>query len=211
MKLVGFHYNRSPLDEKRRLRPSVVNRIVLIDGFLREAGLRLFVYAPHHIKPADETIEGYLFENGQFLPSTTKIPTVNGNWTHRTRRLLEEGMGYQQFGKWVEERRIGDLRPPRRSPELLGNKHETYKLVRGFHETLHPHSELYARSERQLAYFVETGRITFLKPRTGQQGRSDHHPPTRRDRAVRHLLRGRRAQAPRGQDARRRIRAASAG
>jgi hypothetical protein len=169
MKVVGFHYNRSPLDEKRRLRPSIVNRIVLIDGFLREAGLRLFVYAPHHIKPTEDTVEGYLFEDGNFLPSTTTIPTVNGNWTHRTRRLLEEGMGYQQFGKWAEERRIG-IYVPHAFSELLGNKHETYKLVRGFHETLHPHSELYARSERQLAYFVETGRITFLKPRTGSKG-----------------------------------------
>ena len=169
MNVVGFHYNRSPLDKSKRLSPSVVNRVALIDGFLREAGLRLFLYGPHHIKPAEETVEGFLFENGRFLPSTTKIPAVNGNWTHRTRRLLEEGMGYQQFGRWAEERRIG-IYVPHAFSELLGNKHETYKLVRGFHETLHPHSELYARSERQLAYFVETGRITFLKPRTGSKG-----------------------------------------
>jgi len=169
MKLVGFHYNRSPLDTSKRLSPSVVNRIALVDGFLRDAGLRLFVYGPHHIDPAEATVGGHVFENGTFLPSMETIPTVNGNWTHRTRRLLEHGMGYQQFGRWVEERRIG-IYVPHAFSELLGNKHETYKLVRGFHETLHPHCELYARSERQLAYFVETGRITFLKPRTGSKG-----------------------------------------
>ena len=169
MKLVGFQYNRSPLDKSKRLSPSILNRMVLIDGYLQETGSRLFVYGPHHIKPGEDAVDGYLFESGTFVPSTTAIPAVNGNWTHRTRRLLEEGMGYQQFGKWVEERRLG-IYVPHAFSELLGDKHETYKLVRGFHETLQPHCERYARSEKQLAYFVETGRITFLKPRTGSKG-----------------------------------------
>jgi hypothetical protein len=78
-------------------------------------------------------------------------------------------MGYRQFAQWAEERRMG-IYVPHAFSELLGNKHETYKLVRGFHEMLHPHCELYARSDRQITYFVETGRITFLKPRTGSKG-----------------------------------------
>jgi hypothetical protein len=178
MKLVGFQYNRSPLDRTRRLSPSVINRVALIDGSLRDAGLRLFVYGPQHVDPAQGRVPGWLFENRTYLPAAAEIPRVNGNWTHRTRRLLERGMGYSQFARWADERRVG-IYVPHAFSELLGDKHETYKLVRGFHETLHPHCELYTRSERQLEYFVETGRLTFLKPRTGSKG--DRIVTVRRD------------------------------
>ena len=169
MNLVGFQYNRSPLDTTKRLSPSAINRMVLIDASLRNSGLRLFAYGPQDVTPASPTVAGFLVENGAYVPTTATIPAVNGNWTHRTRRLLERGMGYAQFGRWAEERRIG-IYVPQAFSELLGNKHETYKLVRGFHETLHPHCELYSRSDRQLEYFVDTGRLTFLKPRTGSKG-----------------------------------------
>lgn len=169
MKLVGFHYNRSPLDTGRRFSPSAINRVALIDACLREAGLRLFVHCPQHIAPEEDRVAGWLFENRSYLATTAPIPPVNGNWTHRTRRLLEQGMGYARFVQWARERRIG-IFVPHAFSELLGNKHETYKLVRAFHETLHPHCELYTRSERQLEYFVDTGRLTFLKPRTGSKG-----------------------------------------
>ena len=169
MNLIGFHYNRSLLDRRWRLSPSVVNRVALIDAALREAGLRLFVYGPQHVRAGTDHVEGWLFEDGNYLPTTAAIPVVNGNWTHRTRRLLEQGMGYQEFGRWAEARGVR-IYVPHAFSELLGNKHETYKLVRGFHESLHPHCELYTRSERQLEYFVETGRLTFLKPCSGSKG-----------------------------------------
>ena len=169
MKLVGVQYRTLPLGKGARPSPSIINRVVLIDGHLREAGMRVFLYGPQHIKPAEATVEGCLFEKGKFLPHTAPVPAVNGNWTSRTRRLLAEGMGYLEFGKWAQERSIG-IYVPHAFSELLGDKHETYKLVRTFHESLHPHSELYTRSQRQLAHFVDTGRITFLKPRTGSKG-----------------------------------------
>lgn len=169
MKLVGFHYNHSPLDPTHRRSPSFVNRVALIDGYLRDAGLRLFVHRPQHIVEAVDAVSGWLFEGRSFVPTTASIPRTNGNWTHRTRRLLREGMGYDRFVAWARERGIG-IYVPHAFSELLGNKLETYKLVRSFHETLHPHCELYAGTVRQLESFVDAGRITFLKPRTGSKG-----------------------------------------
>jgi len=169
MKLVGFQYNRSPLDTSKRLSPSVVNRVALIDETLRASGMRLFLYAPHHIVPAEDTVAGFFFDNGKFVPARAAIPSVNGNWTHRTRRLLDQGMGYREFGLWAEARGMG-IYVPHAFSELIGNKHETYKLVRGFHETLHPHCEVYSGKTRQLEHFLDTGRVVFLKPRAGSKG-----------------------------------------
>ncbi|MFN0058048.1 MAG: YheC/YheD family protein [Planctomycetota bacterium] len=112
---------------------------------------------------------GFEFEGHQFLPVRAPVPSVNGNWTHRTRRLLEKGMGYREFGTWAAANRIG-IYVPHAFSELLGDKLETYKLVRGFHETLHPHCEPWERSAEQLEYFVETGGLCFIKPRAGSKG-----------------------------------------
>ena len=167
---IGFQCN-CPLNEdpRNRLKSSSINRIALIDAHVRRAGLRVFVYSPQHIRASRTTVPGYLFECGEFIPTTADVPLVNGNWTRRTRRLLAQGMGYDAFGRWVEERRIG-IYVPHAFSELLGNKYETYKLVRGFHDTLHPHCEPYRHSLGQLEHFVETSRMTFLKPRSGSGG-----------------------------------------
>jgi hypothetical protein len=178
MKLVGFQYNRSPLNTRHRFSPSAINRVALIDTSLRESGMRLFVYGPHQVDPSDGSVTGWLYENRTYVAARAEIPPVNGNWTHRTRRLIERGMGYAPFVRWAAERRVG-IYVPLAFSELLGDKHETYKLVRAFHETLHPHCELYTRTDRQLEYFVETGPLTFLKPRTGSKG--DRIVTVRRD------------------------------
>ena len=170
MKLIGYQYNRSPFDtRRRRLSPSLINRVALIDKRLREQGMRLFLYSPHHIAPTKNTVAGFVAENGSFASAEAPIPYVNGNWTYQTRKLLERGMGYSEFVRWVEERRIG-IYVPHAFSELMGNKLETYKLVRGFHETLHPYSEAYTGSARQLERFVESSALSFLKPRTGSKG-----------------------------------------
>jgi len=170
MKLVGYQYNRSPFDTRtRRLSPSLINRLALIDKLLRERGMRFFLYSPHRIDPATGTVSGSIAENGSLAPMEAPIPAVNGNWTYQTRKLLERGMGYTEFVRWVEERRIG-IFVPHAFSELMANKLETYKLVRAFHETLHPHCEAYTGSARQLERFVETSPLCFLKPRTGSKG-----------------------------------------
>ncbi|MGH9870230.1 MAG: YheC/YheD family protein [Candidatus Polarisedimenticolia bacterium] len=170
MRHVGFHYG-CPLTGSpwRRLSPSVINRVALMDAQLRKAGMRLLVYSPGHIIPGEHQVPGYLFEDGRFVATRATIPDVNGNWTNRTRRLLESGMGYHAFARWAEARHLG-IYVPHAFSELVGNKLETYKLVRGFHATLHPHCEPYEQSDRQLEYFIENGRVTFIKPRAGNQG-----------------------------------------
>jgi hypothetical protein len=78
-------------------------------------------------------------------------------------------MGYQEFGRWAAANGVA-VYVPHAFSELLGNKLETYKVVRAFHSTLHPHCERYERTPGQLQYFVETGSVAFIKPRNGSKG-----------------------------------------
>jgi hypothetical protein len=180
MNLIGFPYNYSlETNRERRKSPSLLNRVALLDKELRPAGFRIFLYSPGDVVPTRDTVRGCIFEGTEFTPIRERIPTVNGNWTHRTRRLLEAGMGYQEFNQWAADRGIG-IYVPHAFSELMANKLETYKLVRGFHETLHPHCEPFMDSERQLGHFADTGPISFIKPRTGSKG--DRIVTLRRDR-----------------------------
>jgi hypothetical protein len=170
MNNIGFHHNYSTRTNLRqRYSPSLINRVVLIDEQLRRAGCRLFLHSPRDIGPGRSNVRGFVFEGGAFVPTRAPVPGVNGNWTHRTRRLLENGMGYQEFGRWAAKHAVG-IYVPHAFSELLGNKLETYKLVRAFRSTLHPHCEKYGGTVGQLEYFIETGRMTFIKPRNGSKG-----------------------------------------
>lgn len=170
MKYIGFHFNcPTSTDPRRKMSPSLINRAALVDSHLRPAGFRILLHSPQQIRPELTTVPGFEFERGELVPIRAAVPIVNGNWTHRTRRLLEQGMGYQEFGRWAAENGI-EIYVPHAFSELLGNKLATYKLVRGFHETLHPHCESYVHTVGQLEYFVESGRLNFIKLRTGSKG-----------------------------------------
>ena len=170
MKNVGFLFNCSMKTNPRvRLSASLLNRVALIDAALREADMRVFFYSPKHITETAATVPGYVLDEDQFVPTTSEVPLVNGNFTYQTRRLLEKGMGYRRFVDWAEQRGIG-VYVPYAFSELVHDKYETYKLVRAHHETLHPYCEPYRRSARQLERFVESSPSTFIKPRTGSKG-----------------------------------------
>lgn len=167
---IGFLYNCSlNTNPGERISPSLLNRVALVDSYLRERGHQLLFYSPKQIRYDTETLLGYRFEAGEFVPASAPVPVVNGNWTYQTRRLLEKGMGYQAFVNWTEEAQIG-VYVPLAFSELVGNKTETYALVRSYHESLHPHSEPYRNSVQQLQHFVETAPLTFIKPRSGNKG-----------------------------------------
>ena len=170
LRYIGVHSNCSAKgDPGRELSPSVVNRFALIDAGLREAGYRGILYSPGDLRPDKRFVAGFELEDGKWIPVRAPIPAVNGNWTNRTRRLLDKGMGYQEFGSWAQENQIGVF-VPHAFAELMGNKLETYKLVRGYHEDLHPLCEPYLQSKKQLEHFTETGTLSFIKPRTGSKG-----------------------------------------
>jgi hypothetical protein len=170
VKNVGFLFNCSMKTNPRvRLSPSLLNRVALIDAALREADMRVFFYSPKHVTEAALTVPGYVLEEDEFVPTTSEVPLVNGNWTYQTRRLLDKGMGYRRFVDWAEERGIG-VYVPYAFSELVHDKYETYKLVRAHHETLHPYCEPYRRSARQLQRFLESSTSTFIKPRAGSKG-----------------------------------------
>jgi hypothetical protein len=170
LELIGFQWSgATDRSLPRRLSPSLVNRVALVDSRLRRAGYRLFMHSPDAIRFAQPTVPGFVFEEASFRPLEAEIPAVNGNWTHRTRRLLDRGMGYASLSRWVEENEIG-IHVPYAFSELLANKLETYKVVRAYHEILHPHCELWTGARGQLEYFVEADRLTFIKPRNGNKG-----------------------------------------
>lgn len=171
MSLIGFQYNCSMrTDPRRRLSPSLLNRVVLIDSYLRERGnARIFFYSPKHVDGSGSELPGYLIEGGHFLPSRAHVPRVNGNWTYRTRRLLRKGLGFDGFAHWAAASGVG-IFVPHAFSELVNNKLEAYKLVSAFHETLHPYCEAFRNSVRQLEHFSDIGHTTFVKPRRGNQG-----------------------------------------
>lgn len=167
---IGFLYNCSiNTNPARRLSPSIMNRVALVDRSLREAGHRLFFYSPKNLSPDTESLLGYRFENGKFVPRTSGVPRVNGNWTYQTRKLLDRGMGYQAFVEWSEEQDIGVFVPLAFS-ELAGNKLATYEMVRGYSDSLYPLCERYRRSTSQLDYFLDRSARAYLKPRGGNKG-----------------------------------------
>jgi hypothetical protein len=169
--LIGFQWNgtseRGGLP--RRLSPSLINRVALVDGRLRRAGHRLFLYSPDSVRADRAEVMGFLFENASFRQHVARVPRVNGNWTHRTRRLLERGMGFGRFSQWAQENGLG-IHVPYAFSELIANKLEIYKVVRAYNATLHPHCESWSGRLKQLEYFVETDRSTFIKPRNGNKG-----------------------------------------
>ncbi len=170
MRNVGFLFNCSMKTNPRaRLSPSLLNRVVLIDAALRQADMRVFFYSPKHVAESATKVPGYVLDCGEFVPTTSEVPLVNGNWTYQTRRLLEKGMGYRRFVDWAEERDIG-VYVPYAFSELVHDKYDTYKLVRAHHETLHPYCEPYRHSHRQLERFIESSPLTFIKPCAGSKG-----------------------------------------
>lgn len=167
---IGFLYNCSlNTNPAVRSSPSIINRAALIDSCLRESGQRIFFYSPRHVRESEPTVPGYHLDGGEFVRARAPVPRVNGNWTYATRTLIGKGMGYRRFLQWSERQRIG-IYVPHAFSELVRNKFETYKLVRAYHETLHPHCEPYRQSGRQLEHFLSNAETAFIKPRAGSKG-----------------------------------------
>ena len=168
--LIGFQVKLpASAAEPLKFTPSVVNRIAMIDAELGPSGHRLFIYSPGQVRADRATVPGYLHEAGRFLPVTAPVPKVNGNWTRRTRRVIDGGMGYHEFQRWAEDQGVAIYVPPALC-DLLANKHDTYRLVYAYNATLHPHCEVCDLSTEQLERFIESGRLTFVKPRRGSRG-----------------------------------------
>ena len=167
---VGFQVNcRRGMNVRERLTPSVLNRIALMDDHLRADDCRLFVYCPSDVHGSSATVAGYLHEAGDFIPSRAAVPTINGNWTHRTRIVLDRGMGYDKFQQWAEQRGIR-MYIPYELTAMVANKYRAYRMVYGYNATLHPHCEMYTNQVDQLETFLNTGPLTFIKPRSGSKG-----------------------------------------
>ena len=142
---------------------------MLIDAELRNHGSRIFYYSPKHIRSMNDKIPGYLIEKNEFVRAESFAPRVNGNWTYSTRRLIDQGMGYRDFVEWSEANRIG-IYVPLAFSELVVNKYDAFRVVRGYRHDIHPDTAPYHQSLEQLQLFMERSNIVFLKPRAGNKG-----------------------------------------
>lgn len=169
MKLVGLLCNcTADEDPKQQLSPSLINRAFLIDELLAPEDIRVFLYSPKDVAPTGD-VPGYVREGENLVAARQPVPRVNANLTYATRRLLDQGMGYQRFKEWTRQNGIG-IYVPYEFSELVSNKRKAYEVVRAHDELLHPHTEDFTGSSVQIEAFLARSALVFVKPRAGNKG-----------------------------------------
>lgn len=168
-KIVGLLCN-CPMDgdPKESLSPSLDNRAFLIERLLRPAGIGVFLYSPRVVS-APTDVAGYRVSGDELVADKRDMPRVNANWTYGTRRLLNQGIGYNGFKRLLKANGIR-VYVPYAFAESVSNKQKAYELVRRFDPALHPHTEDYTGSPFQLAAFLREATSVFIKPRSGNRG-----------------------------------------
>ncbi len=159
---------RHPFDE---LSPSLVNRAILLGEAFEGSDIEVFLYSPRDVEEqgGERVCAGWLVRGRDLVPTRGPVPRVNANWTYGTRKLLNQGMGYRRFKRWVEEAGIGVFVPYAFS-ELVSNKLEAYRLAEAFRPGLHPRTEDYLGTGFQAESFLADADLVFLKPRAGNKG-----------------------------------------
>jgi hypothetical protein len=166
---IGLLCNCSPQgDPMEDLSPSLINRAFLIDRLLRPSGIAMFLYSPSDVSSA-AGVSGYLIDGDELVAATRPIPRVNANWTYGTRRLINQGMGYNHFKRWAQDNGI-EIYVPYGFSELVSNKRKAYEDIRRYDASLHPHTEDYVGSLAQLREFLQRSETVFIKPRSGNRG-----------------------------------------
>jgi len=150
------------------LSPSLINRAFLIDRLLRPSGIALFLYSPSDVSSMEE-VSGYVIEGDNLIVARKPVPQVNANWTYGTRRLINQGMGYNHFKRWTEENGV-EIYVPYKFSELVSNKRKAYENIREYDPDLHPHTEDYVGSLAQIRQFLDRSGVVFIKPRSGNRG-----------------------------------------
>ncbi len=169
VKFIGLLCNPSTHgNPKEELSPSLINRAFLIDRLLRPSGIAFFLYSPHDVSSLAE-VPGYTIDGDDLVAASKAIPRVNANWTYGTRRLINQGMGYNKFKRWAQENQI-EIYVPYGFSELVSNKRKAYEIVREYDVALHPHTEDYVGSLAQIESFLDRADVVFIKPRSGNRG-----------------------------------------
>ena len=155
-------------DPREQLSPSVVNRAYILDELLSPADIRVFLYCPKDVTAGGE-VPGFVL--GQDAPAALRqpVPRVNANCSYSTRRLLRQGMRYQPFKKWMQERK-NDVYVPYEFSELVSNKLKASDMVRAWNPAVHPLTEEFDGSREQLESYLGRSGVVFLKPRAGHKG-----------------------------------------
>ncbi len=169
MRFIGLLCNCSTDgNPKEELSPSQINRAFLIDRLLRPSGIGFFLYSPHVVTSLAE-VPGYTIDGDDLVAASRPIPRINANWTYGTRRLINQGMGYNRFKRWTKDNRI-DIFVPYEFSEVVSNKRKAYDIVREYDAALHPHTEDYVGSLVQIEAFLDRADVIFVKPRSGNRG-----------------------------------------
>src|SRR5262245_61546003 len=130
-------------------------------------GVSVFLYSPKDVTASGEA-PGYVLEGHEVVVARRTVPRVNANWTYATRRLIDQGMGYSRFKGWAKQNGIG-IYVPYEFSELVSNKRKAYEVVRGYSESLHPHTENLT-GPAQIESFLSRAPLVFIKPRAGNKG-----------------------------------------
>ncbi|MDH5256254.1 MAG: hypothetical protein OEW72_10100, partial [Gammaproteobacteria bacterium] len=150
------------------LSPSVVNRAVLLARLLAPSGVGVFLFSPRDVVTPEE-VPGFVVRGDEFVPARMPVPRINASWTYGTRRLLNEGMGYRTFQRWIREHGI-QVYVPYAFAEMVSNKRKACTAVSAFDPGLHPRTEDYSGRPAQLEEFMRPTGIAFVKPRAGNKG-----------------------------------------
>jgi hypothetical protein len=169
VKYVGLLCNCSQGgNPKEELSPSLINRAFLLDRSLAPDGIAIFLYSPGDVTtPAG--VAGYTINGDELTPARLPVPRINANWTYGTRRLLNQGIGYNGFKRWVAANGIR-VYVPYAFAEIVSNKRKAYDAVRTYDPALHPYTENYSGSIVQVESFLERSASVFIKPRSGNRG-----------------------------------------
>ena len=166
---VGMFCNCSlDVDPKKTLSASQINRAFLIDALLASSGTRIFLCSPKDIMAGGEVV-GYRVDGHEFVRATQPVPRVNANWTYGTRRLINKGIGYRRFKRWVRTNQVG-VYAPYDFAELVSNKLKAYEVIREHDESLHLLTEDFVGSAAQVEAFLACSTVAFIKPRAGNKG-----------------------------------------
>lgn len=169
MLFIGLLCNCRPDgDPAVELSPSVVNRAILLNRLLAPSGVGVFLFSPRDVVTREE-VPGFVVRGDEFVPARMPVPRINASWTYGTRRLLNEGMGYRTFQRWIRQHDIR-VYVPYAFAEMVSNKRKAYAAVSAFDPGLHPRTEDYSGRTGQLEEFMRTTGIAFVKPRAGSKG-----------------------------------------
>ncbi|MDP2829176.1 MAG: YheC/YheD family protein [Sulfuricellaceae bacterium] len=150
---------------------ATLDRVVPMSDTLKELGVELFLFSPHHVDARHAEASGFVLENGDFIQATRSVPRINGNWYFNLypKEKNPANMSMAEFIKWGQSRDI-NVYPSLDFSILVNDKYASYQAISRLIPNVQPYSEIFNFSIAQLEHFLSIHTRVFLKPRYGGHG-----------------------------------------